>query len=210
MNKGLFITFEGGDGSGKSTQITILKQNLEKAGKEVLITREPGGTEISEKIREIILDKNNSEMDDMTETMLYAAARAQLVAQVIKPAIEEGKVVICDRFVDSSIAYQGYGRNLGDSVNIINSFAIGDCMPDMTVLLKVNPREGNRRISVRNEERDRIELASEEFHQKVYEGYLELEKKYSDRIVGIEATDTIENIAAVIIDRVNELLKSKK
>ena len=210
MNKGLFITFEGGDGSGKSTQITILKQNLEKAGKEVLITREPGGTEISEKIREIILDKNNTEMDDMTETMLYAAARAQLVSQVIKPALQEGKVVICDRFVDSSIAYQGYGRNLGDSVSIINSFAIGDCMPDMTVLLKVNPQEGNRRIAVRNEDRDRIELASEDFHQKVYEGYLELEKKYPDRIIGIEATDTIENIAAVIIDRVNNLLNSKK
>ena len=210
MNKGLFITFEGGDGSGKSTQITILKQNLEKAGKEVLITREPGGTEISEKIREIILDKNNTEMDDMTETMLYAAARAQLVSQVIKPALQEGKVVICDRFVDSSIAYQGYGRNLGDSVSIINSFAIGDCMPDMTVLLKVNPQEGNRRIAVRNEDRDRIELASEDFHQKVYEGYLELEKKYPDRIIGIEATDTIENIAEVIIDRVNDLLNSKK
>lgn len=210
MRKGLFITFEGGDGSGKSTQITILKQNLEKAGKEVLITREPGGTEISEKIREIILDKNNAEMDDMTETMLYAAARAQLVAQVIKPAIEEGKVVICDRFVDSSIAYQGYGRNLGDSVGIINSFAIGDCMPDMTVLLKVDPQEGSRRIAVRNEDRDRIELASEDFHKKVYEGYLELEKKYPDRIVGIEATDTIENIAAVIENRVNQLLKSRE
>lgn len=210
MRKGLFITFEGGDGSGKSTQITILKQNLENAGKEVLITREPGGTEISEKIREIILDKNNAEMDDMTETMLYAAARAQLVAQVIKPAIEEGKVVICDRFVDSSIAYQGYGRNLGDSVGIINSFAIGDCMPDMTVLLKVDPQEGSRRIAVRNEDRDRIELASEDFHKKVYEGYLELEKKYPDRIVGIEATDTIENIAAVIENRVNQLLKSRE
>lgn len=210
MRKGLFITFEGGDGSGKSTQIRMLQKNLEKDGKEVLLTREPGGTEISEKIRDIILDRNNWEMDDMTEAMLYAAARAQLVSQVIKPALEEGKVVICDRFVDSSIAYQGYGRNLGDSVSIINSFAIGDCMPDMTVLLKVNPQEGSRRISVRNEERDRIELASEDFHQKVYEGYLELEKKYPDRIVGIEATDTIENIAKVITGRVTELLESKK
>ncbi|MDD4200941.1 MAG: dTMP kinase [Eubacteriales bacterium] len=204
MKKGLFITFEGGDGSGKSTQIRLLKQNLEKTDREVLLTREPGGTEISEKIREIILDRNNTEMDNMTEALLYAAARAQLVSQVIRPALEAGKIVICDRFVDSSIAYQSYGRNLGDSISIINSFAVGDCMPDITILLKLSPEEANRRISGR--EQDRIELASDDFHHKVYEGYLELERKYPNRIVGIEATGTIESIAENIMGRVKELL----
>lgn len=204
MKKGYFITFEGGDGAGKSTQINILKDKLEEAGHEVILTREPGGTDISEKIREIILDKENSEMNDMTEAMLYAAARAQLVSQVIRPAINEGKTVICDRFVDSSIAYQAYGRGLGDSVGIINSFAIGDCMPDLTVLLKVSPDVGSRRISYR--EQDRIELASEEFHRKVYEGYLEIEKKYPERVTGIDASKSIEEIADAIWEKVASLM----
>ena len=207
MKKGLFITFEGGDGAGKTTQINILRDKLINEGYDVLLTREPGGTAISEKIREIILDRDNSEMDPMTEAMLYAAARAQLVNEVIKPALEEGKVIICDRFVDSSIAYQSYGRGLGDSVGVINSFAIGDYMPDMTILLKVDPKTGNRRICGREQDRDRIELAPDEFHLKVYEGYLALEKKYPDRIVGIDAGRTIEEISAVISEKVNELLE---
>ena len=124
MSRGFFITFEGGDGSGKSTQIGILRDRLMEAGYDVILTREPGGTQISEKIRELILDPANSEMDDMTEAMLYAAARAQLVRQLIKPALTEGKVVICDRFVDSSIAYQGFGRGLGDAVGVINTYAV--------------------------------------------------------------------------------------
>ncbi|MCQ2546514.1 MAG: dTMP kinase [Clostridia bacterium] len=206
MKKGLFITFEGGDGSGKSTQIGILRDRLAESGYDVLLTREPGGTKISEKIRSIILDKENSEMDDMTEAMLYASARAQLVSEVIRPAVEEGKIVICDRFIDSSIAYQAYGRGLGDAVAVINSYAIGECMPDMTVLLKVNPEIGSRRISERNEDRDRIELASEQFHKKVYEGYLDLEKRYPERIVGIEADRTIEEIAAVIWEKISRLI----
>ena len=157
MREGYFISFEGGDGSGKSTQIQILREFLEERGYDVILTREPGGTPISEKIRSIILDKANSEMDDMTEALLYAAARAQLVSQVIRPALEEGKVVICDRFVDSSMAYQAYARGLGDSVKTINAFAVGDCMPDLTILLKVNPQVGSSRIG--NRERDSIELA---------------------------------------------------
>ncbi|MGN0701582.1 MAG: dTMP kinase [Lentihominibacter sp.] len=205
MRKGYFISFEGGDGSGKSTQIQILKELLESRGYDVVLTREPGGTQISEKIRSIILDKDNSEMDDMTEAFLYAAARAQLVSQVIRPALEMGKVVICDRFVDSSIAYQAYGRGLGDSVKTINAFAVGDCMPDLTILLKVNPQVGSRRIGDR--ERDRIELASREFHNKVHEGYLQLESLYPERIVGIDAADTIENIAGIISERITGLLE---
>lgn len=204
MSKGYFITFEGGDGSGKSTQIGLLKEYLENRGYDVLLTREPGGTAISEKIRNIILDPENSEMADMTEAMLYAAARAQLVAQVIRPAINEGKIVICDRFVDSSIAYQSFGRGLGDSVSIINSFGIGECMPDMTILLKVNPEVGSGRIKGRD--LDRIEQASMDFHQRVYQGYLELENMYPERILGIDAADTIENISAIISKKVCSLL----
>ena len=205
MREGYFISFEGGDGSGKSTQIQILREFLEERGYDVILTREPGGTPISEKIRSIILDKANSEMDDMTEALLYAAARAQLVSQVIGPALEEGKVVICDRFVDSSMAYQAYARGLGDSVKTINAFAVGDCMPDLTILLKVNPQVGSSRIG--NRERDRIELASSDFHKKVYEGYLQLEKLYPERIVGIDAADTIENISGIISERIAGLLE---
>ncbi|MDY5607357.1 MAG: dTMP kinase [Lentihominibacter sp.] len=205
MREGYFISFEGGDGSGKSTQIQILREFLEERGYDVILTREPGGTPISEKIRSIILDKANSEMDDMTEALLYAAARAQLVSQVIRPALEEGKVVICDRFVDSSMAYQAYARGLGDSVKTINAFAVGDCLPDLTILLKVNPQVGSSRIG--NRERDRIELASSDFHKKVYEGYLQLEKLYPERIVGIDAADTIENISGIISERIAGLLE---
>ena len=205
MREGYFISFEGGDGSGKSTQIQILREFLEERGYDVILTREPGGTPISEKIRSIILDKANSEMDDMTEDLLYAAARAQLVSQIIRPALEEGKVVICDRFVDSSMAYQAYARGLGDSVKTINAFAVGDCMPDLTILLKVNPQVGSSRIG--NRERDRIELASSDFHKKVYEGYLQLEKLYPERIVGIDAADTIENISGIISERIAGLLE---
>ena len=205
MREGYFISFEGGDGSGKSTQIQILREFLEERGYDVILTREPGGTPISEKIRSIILDKANSEMDDMTEALLYAAARAQLVSQIIRPALEEGKVVICDRFVDSSMAYQAYARGLGDSVKTINAFAVGDCMPDLTILLKVNPQVGSSRIG--NRERDRIELASSDFHKKVYEGYLQLEKLYPERIVGIDAADTIENIYGIISERIAGLLE---
>ena len=205
MRNGFFITFEGGDGSGKSTQISILKESLTEKGYDVILTREPGGTQISEKIRELILDPENGEMDDMTEAFLYAAARAQLVRQLIKPALEEGKVVICDRFVDSSIAYQAFGRGLGDAVGVINTYAVDDCMPDLTILLKLDPERGSSRIAGR--EHDRIEQASDEFHRKVYEGYLRLEEMYPDRILGIDASGTIQGIAEEISRRVDEILK---
>ena len=205
MNKGFFITFEGGDGSGKSTQISILKESLIEKGYDVILTREPGGTDISEKIRELILDPENGEMEDITEAYLYAAARAQLVRQLIKPALEEGKVVICDRFVDSSIAYQGFGRGLGDAVGVINTYAVDDCMPDLTILLKLDPERGSSRIAGR--EHDRIEQASDDFHRKVYEGYLKLEEKYPDRILGVDASGTIQEIADEISRRVDEIME---
>ena len=204
MKKGYFITFEGGDGAGKSTQIKKLMEYLESKGFDVILTREPGGTDIGEKIRQIILDPENKEMDSVTEAMLYAASRAQHVSQVIKPSIEAGKIVICDRFIDSSIAYQGYGRNLGDSVGIINSYAVGKYMPHKTFLLKLKPQAGSLRMAGR--EKDRIELEAASFHQTVYDGYEALEKEYPDRIVGIDASRTIEEIADEIKKHIDVLL----
>ena len=208
MKQGLFRTFEGGDGAGKSTQINLLADALKARGYEVVLTREPGGTPIGEKIREIILDKENGEMADMTEAMLYAAARAQIVSELIKPALATGKIVICDRFVDSSIAYQAFGRNLGDCVWGINQYAVDDCMPDLTILLKADPSIGSKRID--NREQDRIELASSDFHQRVYEGYLALEQAYPERIKGIDATGTIEDIAKAIAVEVFSRLENQE
>lgn len=204
MEQGYFITFEGGDGSGKSTQIKKLKSFLETNGFDVILTREPGGTEIGEKIRSIILDPENGEMSAVTEAMLYAASRAQHVTEVIKPAVDSGKIVICDRFVDSSIAYQGYGRKLGESVEIINSYAVGEYMPHMTFLLKLKPQAGSSRIAGRD--KDRIEQESAAFHQAVYDGYEELEKLYPERIVGIDASGTIEQIEEEIRAHIKKLL----
>ncbi|MDO5491360.1 MAG: dTMP kinase [Bacillota bacterium] len=198
----MFITFEGGDGSGKSTQITKLQNTLRKKGYDVLLTREPGGTLISEKIRQLILDKNNREMMPVAEALLYAAARAQLVSQVIRPALEEGRIVICDRFLDSSIAYQGFGRQLGDAVNVINGFAIDGCMPDLTIFLKLDPEAGRGRIGSR--EKDRIEMEPDAFHRRVAEGYRWLEEHYPERILAVDASGSIEKIAATIEKAVME------
>ena len=156
MKKGLFITMEGPDGSGKSTQIKFLKEYFQERGIPCVFTREPGGTDIGEKLRSIILDKENRKMCDMTEALLYAASRAQHVEELIKPALSQGMTVVCDRFIDSSIAYQGYGRQLGDSVRVINELVVADCMPDVTFLMEISPAVGKSRI--REENQDRLEL----------------------------------------------------
>lgn len=165
----MFVTFEGSEGVGKSTQLRLLKEYLDKSGQQALYIREPGSTEISEKIRGVILDKANSAMTDMTEALLYAASRAQLVREVIKPALAEGKLVLCDRYIDSSVAYQGYGRELGaDVVKAVNANAIDGCMPDVTVFLDLPPKSnwrGTRRA-------DRIEEQPDDFFERVYQGYL--------------------------------------
>lgn len=204
MKKGCFITFEGVDGSGKSTQIEKLKSYLEEQGHQVLLTREPGGTPISETIRQIILDPKNCEMTALTEAMLYAASRAQLVAEVIKPAIEQGKIVICDRFVDSSIAYQAYGRNLGEAVEQINQYAVAGCMPDLTILMRVRPQIGTERIEDR--EKDRIEMEQQSFHDAVYRGYEELAQNNPQRIVTVDASRSIEEIYDDVIHAVEARL----
>ena len=205
MERGIFISIEGPDGSGKSTQIAAIEKYFEEKGHKVLLTREPGGTQISEKIRELLLDKANSEMDPMAEALLYAASRAQLVSQVIKPALDEGINVICDRFVDSSIAYQAYGRGLGDSVAVINAYAVRDCMPDVTFLMKLNPAIGKSRIA--SDAQDRIEMEKIDFHNRVFAGYEAIELEYPDRVVGIDATEDIETISSEIIAKLERLLE---
>ena len=204
--RGLFITIEGPDGSGKSTQIENIKKFFEDKNIEIVFTREPGGTAIGERIRELILDNSFSEMDSMTEAMLYAASRAQHVAQIIRPALEAGKVVVCDRFVDSSLAYQGYGRGLGEDVEVINSYAVKECMSDITFLMKLDPDVGKHRIEENRESQDRLEHEKLAFHKKVYEGYLKLEEKYSDRIVGIDASMGIDEIKDEIYTKLEEII----
>ena len=207
MKKGIFISIEGPDGSGKSTQIENIKAFFKERNIDIVFTREPGGTPIGERIREIILDNNCKEMCSMTEAMLYAASRAQHVSEIIKPALSEGKVVVCDRFVDSSVAYQGFGRELGDPVKVINMYAIDGCMPDVTFLLKLDPDIGIQRILKGREAEDRLEQEKAEFHRKVFEGYLELEKMYPERVVGIDASRSIEDIKNEIYSRLEELIK---
>ena len=198
--KGFFITFEGPDGSGKTTQIRLLAKHCESLGYDVVLTREPGGTPISEAIRDLLLDPSHKEMDGVTEALLYAASRAQHVAEKIRPALERGCIVLCDRFMDSSIAYQGYARGLGDDVRVINEFAIQGTQPDITFFLDLPAAQGKARVaSTRG--LDRLEQEDLTFHNAVYEGYQKLKEHYADRYVCIDASRTIEEIAEEIRGR---------
>lgn len=192
--QGHFISIEGGDGAGKTTQIQLLIDRLREAGHDILLTREPGGTAISEKIRALILDPSHMEMQGMTEALLYAAARAQLVGEVIRPAIREGRTVICDRFVDSSVVYQGYARGLGmEEVEAINSHAIGGMYPDLTILLDLEPRDGLARKRSQKE-LDRMELEAGHFHEKVAEGFRLLAERHPERFFRVDAAQDIETV----------------
>jgi dTMP kinase len=203
--KGLFIAFEGPDGCGKSTQIRFLAEYLEQAGLNVVQTREPGGSPIAEKIREVVLSRENEGMAAMTEALLYAAARAEHVHKVIAPAIEAGKVVLCDRFVDSSIAYQGYGRCLGaKTVWRINEAAVDGYMPDVTVFLNVPPERAFERMN-ENKEYDRLEIEDISFHRRAYEGYQELSKKPG--VLVVEAHGTKYETRDVIRQQIEPVLK---
>lgn len=207
--RGKFITIEGTDGSGKSTQIELLMDYLRKKGADVIFTREPGGTQISEKIREIILDVDNSEMTGITEALLYAAARSQHVEEKIIPALEAEKIIICDRFVDSSIAYQGAARGLGaEKIMGINEAALHGIMPDMTLFFDLSPEKG---ILRKKNERalDRLEKEKMDFHEKVYEGYKNLCKKYPERIKPIDADRSIDEVHSEVIEVIDGLLKGK-
>ena len=197
--KGYLITFEGPDGAGKTTVINeLIKQLPKEIQKKTIITREPGGSKISENIRTIILDPANKEMDDRTEALLYAAQRSQHVSEVIRPALEAGKIVLSDRFIDSSLAYQGVGRNLGvEAVKQINDFGTGGLEPDLTIFLDLDPATGLARIEKeRAGQEDRLEQEKLAFHQKVYAGYTDLLKRYPDRIKKVDANLPIEEVAA--------------
>lgn len=204
VEKGIFITVEGPDGSGKTTQVEALEKNLKRFGYDVLRTREPGGCPISEKIRSVILDVANIGMSDMTEALLYAAARAQHVAQVIRPAVAAGRMVLCDRFVDSSITYQGGGRGLGtQTVSGINAYAVDGMMPDVTVYLDIGHKEAlKRRLGATAP--DRIEIETEAFHARVETAYKDLIKENADRYLVVDARGEKETIAQ---DCLSKLLK---
>ena len=204
MNSGIFITFEGPDGAGKTTILSMVATHF----KEAMVTREPGGIDIAEQIRQVILNKENTAMDPRTEALLYAAARRQHLIEKVKPALEEGKMVLCDRFVDSSLAYQGYARDLGiDEVWSINQFAIEDLMPQLTIYFDIEPELGLKRIN-KNKEREinRLDLENLEFHQKVRDGYYLLMERFPDRIVRIDASGTVEEVYEQTVKMINEKL----
>ena len=200
----MFITFEGADGVGKTTQMELLRERLEAQGQEVLLTREPGGSPIAEKIRGLLLDREN-DMDDMTEAYLYAAARADHVRRVILPALARGCVVLCDRYVDSSLAYQGFGREIGaQAVWEINRQAVGRCMPYRTYLMALGRQEAERRVRARGE-MDRMESAGRAFAQRVDEGFALLAQRAPERIMVLDAAQTKEVLARLIAEDVAKL-----
>ena len=194
MDRGLFITIEGTDGSGKTTQIRNMMEHLSAMGCRVLLTREPGGTRIGENIRSIILDPSYTEMHSITELLLYSAARAQLVEQVIRPSVAECQTVICDRYVDSFFAYQGYGRGLDmDMLAKITATAVNGTMPDITFFFDLDPEIGLKR-RMKAAAGDRIENEVMDFHRRVYNGYKELAVKYPDRIKTIDASKPVDEV----------------
>lgn len=193
--EGIFITFEGGEGSGKTTIIKRLASELASIGYNPVCTREPGGSKIAEGIRSIILDKENTEMDYMTEALLYAASRAQHLSEVVRPSLELGKVVICDRYVDSSLAYQGYARGLGiDKVYDINLYATNGLLPKLTVFVDINPSVGLERIKTNHRDEDRLDKEKLSFHELVHSGYLEVAKRFPERIKVVNGEQTIEEV----------------
>lgn len=197
MGRGFFITVEGTDGSGKTTQFNLMAAYLREKGFEVITIREPGGTPIGEKIRGLILDPENSEMEDMTELLLYTASRAQLSKEVIGPALDEGKLVLCDRFVDSSVAYQGYGRGLSaEFIFEINHIATGGLTPDLTFFFDLAPQYALKRIKG---DSDRLEKQSMDFHKRVYEGYIRILERNPERVRRIDCTGTIDEVFEEVV-----------
>jgi dTMP kinase len=199
--KGKFITFEGTDGSGKTSIIQRVAHYFMALGVQVLITREPGGIRISEKIRDILLDKSHTEMDARTEALLFAAARRQHLVEKILPALRQGSLILCDRFVDSSLVYQGIARGLGvDEVFAINRFAIEETLPDLTIFIDVRPEVGLARVFKNTgREINRLDLETTEFHHKIYQGYRSLMKRFPNRIKAVNGEGTIEEVSEAVI-----------
>ena len=202
--RGKFITFEGCDGCGKSTQLKMLSEYLTDNGIPHIFTREPGGGKISEEIRGILLNAKNSEMTDECEALLYAASRVQHLADRVEPTLAKGELVVCDRYVDSSLAYQGYARGLGaDFVEKINAFALEKYLPDVTVFIDLSPEDAFRRKHGADEN-DRLEQAGMAFHQRVYEGYKALAEKYPKRIVCVDGKQTPDEVFADVVKILEE------
>lgn len=196
MKKGLFITLEGADGCGKTTQLNLLKEYLTSRGYEIVVTREPGGKGVGEKLREILLNYDG-EVSDRCEAFLYLADRAQNIDTIIKPAINSGKIVLCDRHTDSSVAYQGYGREQNiDNINMLNELAVNGVHPDLTIVFDIDTETSMARVGA---EKDRLESAGIEFHKRVRNGYLEIAKKNPQRIKVVDASQTIEDVQRDVI-----------
>jgi len=202
MREGLFITFEGADGCGKTTQIELLDKYLREKGRETLLTREPGAKGLGIKLREILLNYDG-EVSPQCESFLFLADRAQHVDCIIKPAIKEGKIVLCDRHTDSTVAYQGYGRGLDiNEINMLNNIATGGLKPDLTIVLDVDIETSMQRVG---KTKDRMESAGSEFFKRVRQGFLEISKKEPNRVKVINSSDTIENIHKQVVELVEKL-----
>lgn len=205
----MFITFEGPEGAGKTTVLQEIAMRLEREGYEIVVTREPGGIAIAESIREVLLHPSHTEMDGMTETLLYAAARRQHLVEKVIPALEKGKVVLCDRFIDSSLAYQGYARGIGvEIVYAINQFAIDRWMPKHTLFFDLPPEQGLARIAQNvKRENNRLDQESLNFHYRVYEGYQQLIKRFPERIQTIDASRTLEDVIETTYEQIKGYLE---
>lgn len=208
--KGLFITFEGIEGCGKTTQIKLLYEHLKRLGRDCVLTREPGGTAIGDKIRAILLDARHEGMTPIAELLLYAAARNQHIAQVIGPAVKDGKIVLCDRYADATTAYQGAAREIdGKTIEEVHKIATGGMMPDLTILFDLPAEEGLKRARGRNladaslQSEDRFEREDIEFHRRVRDGYFAIARREPKRVVVVNAMDGIETIHNEILKRVN-------
>lgn len=205
MKKGCFIVIEGPDGSGKTTVCKLLSEKLKEEGKEVVHTREPGGIDIAEQIRNVILDPKNVAMDAKTEALLYAASRRQHLVERVIPSIKEGKIVLCERFVYSSLVYQGYARELGiDEVFGINRFAIGDMMPDLVIYLDVDEKTGLSRVDSRGN-KDRLDGESSDFHKRVVEGYKLIKDRFKDFKV-VDASKDVDTVLSDCLDIINSFI----
>ncbi len=203
MEKGLFITFEGADGCGKTTQLKLLAEYLTNKGLEVVITREPGAKGLGEKVREILLNYDG-EVSDRCESFLFLADRAQHIDMIINPAIAQGKIVLCDRHTDSSVAYQGYGRGLSiDRINMLNNLAVNGRYPDMTLVFDIDVETSMKRVG---DEKDRMESAGMEFFNRVRDGYLEIAKQEPNRVKVLDARKSIDEINKDVIELIEELL----
>ena len=208
--KGIFITFEGIDGSGKTTQIELLNSFLKQSGFDVVLTKEPGGTDIGDKIRKILLDSKNIQMSYRAETLLFLASRTELVSKVIQPSLNQGKIIICDRFFDSTIAYQGIARQLGaEKILDMSLWATENIIPDLTFLLSIDVWECENRIKNGKKKKDRIEKEEIDFKSKIQEGYIQLAGKNKERFVIVDGCLGIESVFAVVKSNTLRVLKSK-